>query len=144
MQSTRKRNHRLGNVHSGDRRAALGCHGGHVTRPGGDIEHPVASANVRGVEQRIDEPSGNRTEEVLVPGGLLLPARRLEALNASASTGYLGHSRRSYELPARVAMEGGDRVAPPSAPGRSGSTRARASRPCDPPERRLEGSETTA
>ena len=34
--------------------------------------------NVRGVEQRIDEPSGNRTEEVLVPGGLLLPARRLE------------------------------------------------------------------
>ena len=86
MTATSECEHPLCAVNPDDGRATLGGPGGGEARTGGDVEHAVAAADVRRVEQRIDEARRDRAEEVLVAAGLFLPAAASNALNASAST----------------------------------------------------------
>ena len=75
--------HRLGDVHTDHRRAALERPGGHVPGAGPHVEHPRSGPDRGGVEQRRDQPRRDRREEVVVARGLPLPARRLEGVECA-------------------------------------------------------------
>jgi hypothetical protein len=80
MKPAGERNHRLGDVDSNDRRAAFGGSGGHIAGTCGDVQHAHTGTDVDRVEQRLDEPTGDLAEEVVVAGSLPLPSRRLKRI----------------------------------------------------------------
>ena len=102
MQPAGERDHRLGDVHADDRGAPGGGVDGHVARPRRDVEHPRAGADPGGVQQRRHDPARDRAEELVVAGGLLVPARRLERVERVrifGHTGELGLARPSARSP---------------------------------------------
>jgi hypothetical protein len=102
MQPARERDHRLGDVDADDRGATGGGVHCHIAGPGRDVEHPRAGVDPGGVQQRCHDPAGDRAEELVVAGGLPVPARRLERVErvrVLAHTGELGLARPSARSP---------------------------------------------
>jgi hypothetical protein len=73
-----KRDHRVGNVEADDLGAPRRRGSSDVSGARGHVEHAISVADVRRIEQRVDQPGCHPPEELVVAPGLPLPLGSLE------------------------------------------------------------------